>query len=62
MVEYSEFKGNQMIVLKKDENDRFPFTFGISKAKKIVENFDAIKSWVKKMEAEKPAKGEPAAG
>ncbi|PKM99120.1 MAG: hypothetical protein CVU78_07890 [Elusimicrobia bacterium HGW-Elusimicrobia-2] len=62
MVEYSEFKGNQMIVLKKDENDHFPFQFGISKAKKIVENFDAIKSWVEKMEASKLAKPAPAAG
>lgn len=60
MIEYGEFKGNKMIILKNGEEDRFPFSFGISKAKKIVENFDAIKSWVEKMEAEKPAKDEPA--
>lgn len=44
-VEFSEFKGNKIIKLKKDENDQFPFSFGKAKARLIVENFDAIKQF-----------------
>ncbi|MBA3052455.1 hypothetical protein KJ633_03030 [bacterium] len=58
IVEYEEFKGNKMIVLKNDENDRFPFKFGLGKGKKIVENFEAIKTWVEKMEGQKKAEKE----
>ncbi len=46
IVEFEEFKGNAMIVLKNDEDDRYPFKFGFGKAKKIIENYDAIKKWV----------------
>lgn len=45
MIDYSEFKGNKLIVLKRTEDDRFPFSFGKAKAKLIVENFDAIKKF-----------------
>jgi hypothetical protein len=45
VVEYREYKGNKVIVLKRDENDRYPFSFGKSKARLIVENFEAIKSF-----------------
>ena len=48
IVSESEFKGNPMIVLKKDEEDKFPFQFGLTKAKLIVENIDAIKAFVEK--------------
>ncbi len=44
-VEFSEFKGNKIIKLKKDDNDQFPFSFGKAKAKLIVENFDSIKEF-----------------
>ncbi len=44
-VEYSEFKGNKIIKLKKDENDQFPFSFGKQKAKLIVENIEEIKKF-----------------
>lgn len=47
-VSESEFKGNPMIVLKIDENDKFPFQFGVKKAKLVLENIDAIKSFVDK--------------
>jgi len=46
VVEYSEFKGNKLIVLKRDNDDRFPFSFGKNKARLIVENFEAIKAFV----------------
>jgi len=45
-VEFTEFKGNKIIVLKRDENDTYPFSFGKSKAKLIVENFEEIKKFV----------------
>jgi hypothetical protein len=44
-VEYSEFKGNKIIKLKKDDNDQFPFSFGRAKAKLIVENIEEIKKF-----------------
>jgi len=45
IVEYGEFKGNKILTMKKDENDRYPFSFGKAKAKMIVENFEAIKKF-----------------
>ncbi len=42
-VGYSEYKGHKLIVLKSDEESRYPFSFGKKKAKLIVENFEAIK-------------------
>lgn len=46
IVEESEFKGNPMIVLKNDEEDKYPFQFGLKKAKLVLENIDAIKKFV----------------
>jgi len=44
-VEFKEFKGNKIIVLKRSEADQYPFSFGKAKAKLIVENFEAIKQF-----------------
>ena len=44
-VEYAEYKGHKLIVLKGDVDSKFPFSFGKSKAKLIVENLDAIKAF-----------------
>jgi hypothetical protein len=57
VVSYSEFKGNAMIVLKRSEEDRFPFQFGLSKAKLMLEAADEIRAWVAKQEASKPKAG-----
>ena len=46
VVERSEYQGKPIIVLKRNENDRYPFTFGVSKAKLIVENVEAIKKFI----------------
>jgi hypothetical protein len=46
IVEMSEFKGNKMIVMKKDAESRYPFQFGLNKAKMIVENIAAIQKFV----------------
>ena len=48
IVEESDFKGNAMIVLKNDEEDKFPFQFGVKKAKLVLENIEAIKTFVAK--------------
>ena len=45
MIEYSEFKGNKLIVLKRNPDDQYPFSFGKNKAKLIVENFEEIKKF-----------------
>jgi len=46
MVSFSEFKGNKIISLKRKEDDNFPFSFGVGKAKLIVENYNEIKKFV----------------
>ncbi len=46
IVEHGEFKGKPVLILKRDEEDKYPFSFGLSKAKLIVENIDAIKKFV----------------
>jgi len=45
VVEYGEYKKNKMITLKRNAEDKFPFSFGKNKAKMIVENFEAIKAF-----------------
>jgi hypothetical protein len=39
-----EFKGNPVITL--NPNSRYPFTFGLSKAKLILEHLDRIKEFI----------------
>ena len=46
VVEFSEYKGNKLIVLKKDSEDKFPFSFGLNKAKKILEAIKEIQDFV----------------
>ncbi|MEW6026070.1 MAG: hypothetical protein AB1599_02075 [Planctomycetota bacterium] len=46
MIEIGEYRGKPVITLKRDENDRFPFSFGLSKAKLILENLEEIKQFV----------------
>jgi len=48
IVSESEFKGNPMIVIKNDEQDQFPFQFGVKKAKLVIENIEEIKKFVEK--------------
>jgi hypothetical protein len=44
----SEYKGNPMLVLTQGPEDRFPFQFGLKKAKLILEHLDDIKAFVAK--------------
>jgi hypothetical protein len=46
MVEYGTFKNSKTMTLKRTADDKFPFTFGVGKAKMILENIDAIKKFV----------------
>lgn len=44
MPEISEYKGNKLICL--NPGSKFTFSFGLSKAKMILENLDSIKKFV----------------
>lgn len=46
MIERTEFKGKPVLIIKRDEEDRYPFSFGVSKAKLILENIEEIKKFV----------------
>jgi len=46
IVEESEYKGNPMLVLRRSPEDRYPFQFGLSKAKLVLEAVEEIKAWV----------------
>ncbi len=46
MVERSEYKGKPVLIIKRDENDKYPFAFGLNKAKMILENLEEIKRFV----------------
>lgn len=58
LVTESEFKGNSMLVLKRDASDRFPFQFGLSKAELILDCVDEIRAWVAKEKAKKQARSD----
>jgi hypothetical protein len=47
----SEYKGNPMIVLKLTAEDKFPFQFGIKKAKLVLVHIEDIKKFVEKHDA-----------
>jgi hypothetical protein len=42
----SEYKGNMIISLPVAGSTKYPFTFGLNKAKAIIEYFDDIKKFV----------------
>lgn len=46
IIERSEFKGKPMMVIKRSEDDKYPFSFGLAKAKLILENLEEIKKFV----------------
>lgn len=46
IVERSEYKGKPIIILKRNEEDKYPFSFGLSKAKLIMDNIEEIKKFV----------------
>ena len=46
MIEKGEFKGKPVIILRRNEEDKYPFTFGMTKAKLILDNIEEIKKFV----------------
>ena len=54
MVERTEFKGRPLLVLKRDENDKYPFSFGVNKAKLILKYIEEIESFVEESMQYKP--------
>ncbi len=46
MFERGEYNGKPIITLRRSENDKFPFSFGTSKAKLILENIEEIRKFV----------------
>lgn len=50
MIKRGEYQGKPVISLMKGENDKFPFTFGISKAQLILANISEIQRFVEENE------------
>ena len=46
MIEKSEYKGKPVLILRRNEDDKYPFSFGLNKAKLILENIEDIKKFV----------------
>ena len=49
-VERSEYKGKPVLVIKDGEDDKYPFSFGLTKARKILDNIEEIKKFVEENE------------
>lgn len=60
VVESSEYKGNPMVVLRRGPEDRYPFQFGLSKARLVLEAVEEIKALV--AEQDRLAAGGSSAG
>ena len=46
------YKDKPVLVLKRTEKEKFPFSFGVSKAKSILASIDEIKAFVEKHDQE----------
>jgi hypothetical protein len=46
VIERSEYKGKPILVIKRDGDDQYPFSFGLTKAKLIIENIEEIRKFV----------------
>lgn len=46
MIKESEYNGSPVVEFRKDEEDRFPFSFGVRKAKIILEHIEELKTFV----------------
>ena len=48
MIKTSEYKGHQVLKLMRSEDDQYPISFGVAKAKLILAHIDEIKTFVDK--------------
>ncbi len=46
IVERGEFKGKPILILKRNEDDKFGFSFGLTKARLILDGIEEIKKFV----------------
>jgi hypothetical protein len=53
ITETSEYKGSPVFVIKRDQDDKFPFSFGLAKARMMVENIKEIEKFIEYCEAKK---------
>lgn len=54
LIEETEFKGRPTITIRFDENDQYPFSFGIGKAKKVLGALEEIKAFIEKHDKPRP--------
>lgn len=43
-----EYKGNKMLIIRQSPEDKYPFQFGLKKAKLILEHINDIEAFVNK--------------
>jgi hypothetical protein len=43
-----EYRGNAMLIIRNTPQDKFPFQFGLKKAKLILEHLEDIKKFIEK--------------
>lgn len=60
MFTIGEFKGNLVISIKANEEDRYGITFGLTKAKLILDNVDNIRKFYEDNKDKIKRKSEPA--
>ena len=53
VAEVGEYKGKQILKLSRKIDDKWPFSFGVSKAKLILEHIEDIKKFVADNDEEK---------
>jgi hypothetical protein len=44
----AEYKGNPVLIIKNTPDDKFPFSFGVRKAKLVLNHIEEIKKFVEK--------------
>jgi len=52
MIEISEFKGHKVLKLMRSIEDKYPMSFGLQKAKLIMENLEEIKKFIEENDNE----------
>jgi hypothetical protein len=52
IIEKTEYKGNPILVIKRNEEDKYPFSFGVGKARLILEAIDDIKKFVEESDTQ----------
>lgn len=43
-----EYRGNAMLIIRQTPQDKFPFQFGVKKARLIVEHIEDIRAFLEK--------------